>query len=450
MPTTPEIINSFSSSVSFMNHTIPRVRRLPNGRLRACDPCRRQKLSCNHALPCQRCSRKKDPTQCTYQGEPHTPSPIPTRHTVQSRYLSHPGSGPGPSSSSERSSKSRQNGRVQKPPTSAVAVGYLGSTSFEAVLEETQASLNHLGAPVSSMCDGGGDDHAHDLLSDCPAIIKEICLSVLRAVPQPADGFKAFQDWVSPEVTWQHRVAKLFLQDLYDAWGSYLTSPRTDAKLEEMARILCDNTHREVSDDVAQFDEWLQQFSGPNMRWEALGLIFYYLKPAGSAVAPKAREPMGQCIRICRELITRPTIWLLYLYDRRASLESMYTGDASKMLLEPSEVISSDSVDSTCTRSLGLEISFRADINGDIPRISCGNSQCWRKAHGAARAQETSILGAFHHRQNHGFVHGSPATSRTTLCFHPSSARSQGRRSFRGRRHFSKCSGYEGGCRRLE
>lgn len=231
-----------------------------------------------------------------------------------------------------KSSKPLRSTGSQEPSDAAVAVGYLGSTSFEAVLEETQASLNHLGAPLSSTSDGDGGDQSRKLVPDCPAIIKELCLSVLRAVPQPADGFKAFQEWASPEMTWQHRVAKLFLHDLYAAWGSYLISARTDAKLEEMARILCYNTHRNASDDVAQPDQWLQQFSGLNMRWETLGLIFYYLMPAGSAVTPKVREPMDRCIRICRELVTRPTIWLLYLYDRRAALESMYTGDASKML----------------------------------------------------------------------------------------------------------------------
>ncbi|KAF7534788.1 hypothetical protein G7054_g5900 [Neopestalotiopsis clavispora] len=222
--------------------------------------------------------------------------------------------------------RSSNHADLRGTPDLAVSVGFLGATSFEAVLEETQASLNRLGAPTSLV--GAGDNHDSDLLLEYPLLIKELCLCVLRAVPHPAAGLRLFPDWVSPEMAWQHRAASFFLHDFYTAWGSYLTSPRSDARLEEMARILCYNTSHDVSDDATQTESWLRQFSGPNMRWESLGLIFYYWVPPGN-ITQKAREPMDHCIRICRELTTRPTIWLLYLYDRRAALESMYTGDAS-------------------------------------------------------------------------------------------------------------------------
>ncbi|KAK9423703.1 putative Zn(2)-C6 fungal-type domain-containing protein [Seiridium unicorne] len=214
----------------------------------------------------------------------------------------------------------------EEPSSSATSVGYLGSTSFKPVFEETQLTLSLLGAIESSSDDQ--DQQEATILGTRSTAIQELCLSVLRKVPVPADGFKSFRTSVSPREVWQNRAAAFFLRGLYTTWGNYLTADRSDASLEKMAQVLCSNTHQQVSDDIVEPDRWLEQFTGPHLRWETLGLLFYFWR-ASNDFTPQAREPMGLCIRICREFTVYPTIWLQYLYDRRSALDSKYSGDAS-------------------------------------------------------------------------------------------------------------------------
>jgi hypothetical protein len=307
------------------NPALSLVRRLPNGRLQACDPCRRQKLSCNHGSPCQRCSRKKNPLKCTY-GQPYAASDAAVRRARKSTLRSD--ASPVPSVPVEKPNGPGKHNAAHRPSSLAVAVGYLGSTSFEAVLEETAASLSLLGAAHNSNV-AEHENPMPDLLADSPTFIRELCLCVLRELPSPSEGLRLFRTSVPTTNSWQHIAACFFLRGLYATWGDYLTSKRTDVQLEEMARAVCFNTSREVRDDIRDPSRWLKQFTGSNLRWDTLGLLFYYWLPAEDTCLPRSREQMGRCIRICREFVNRPTIWLQYVYSKRAALESMYTGDAS-------------------------------------------------------------------------------------------------------------------------
>jgi hypothetical protein len=52
----------------------PRFRR--NGKLFACEPCRKHKIRCDHALPaCGRCRRRKLEAECNYHPAPLTRVP---------------------------------------------------------------------------------------------------------------------------------------------------------------------------------------------------------------------------------------------------------------------------------------------------------------------------------------------------------------------------------------
>lgn len=52
-----------------------------NGRLQACEPCRKRKVSCDHAFPaCRRCRARNNPNGCVYLGvEETTRKPAQTR-----------------------------------------------------------------------------------------------------------------------------------------------------------------------------------------------------------------------------------------------------------------------------------------------------------------------------------------------------------------------------------
>src|SRR3546814_14405078 len=46
--------------------------------------------------------------------------------------------------------------------------------------------------------------------------------------------------------------------------------------LQQMACFLTANTARPFREDLADPDEWLRQFTGFNLRWESIGLLFSF------------------------------------------------------------------------------------------------------------------------------------------------------------------------------
>lgn len=218
-------------------------------------------------------------------------------------------------------------------PYSADSVGYLGFTSFKAVYDEAQSSLFLSGASADPKHISQNEDKSNILACRSPNI-KQLCLGVLRRVPGPKDGQRLFPTSCTLQETWHHRAASFFLKGLYETWGDYLTPERDEAKLEEMARILSLNTRGEIDEGVTDPDCWMRQFTGPNLRWDALGMLFIYWLWSGP-LTPVEREPLALCIRLCREFVKCPTIWQGLLLYRRGYLESLYSNDAGKETPQP-------------------------------------------------------------------------------------------------------------------
>ena len=108
-------------------------------------------------------------------------------------------------------------------------------------------------------------------------------------------------------------------------------------QLDQMAQAISSNTMKDLAEDMTEPEAWIEQFTGPNLRWEALGVLFNFWRlgePDRDRVFfPRDQEAMGLCIRICREFVGSPTTWLMYLYHRRTILETMSSGDASEFTL---------------------------------------------------------------------------------------------------------------------
>jgi hypothetical protein len=304
-------------------------RKSSNGRPQACDPCRRQKLACDHAQPCLRCRKTKRDAQCAYS--PPARAPTKERRPVSSSVSTSTSGTTGLHVVGFESPASTKPNRSHRPACSTVSSGYLGSTSFRTVYEEAQDSLSRLGAPARPDC-GRIDDDASDVFEARSPAIKELCLQLLNQVPCPTDGIRLFPKESRRFDLWIHRAANMILDGFYDYWSDYLTPNRDDAKLESMARTICANTMKDVVENFVDPRMWISQFTGRNLRWEALGLLFNFwsLNPnVERPYTPLDREPMGVCIRICREFVEHPTFCLQYLYHRRALIEAMYSGDAS-------------------------------------------------------------------------------------------------------------------------
>ncbi|KAM0351639.1 hypothetical protein ACHAPU_002649 [Fusarium lateritium] len=279
----------------------PLLRRL-NGRPQACDPCRARKVACDHGQPnCSRC-RKRGET-CIYTvSEPKTKK---QRLRSPSRAATESTSTPSPS----------------------VAPGYLGFTSHNAVFEETRNSLSLVHGPALEIEPSPRRaPKARPSVIEIPSHLRDMCLFVLRRLPGPRDDVVAHRLHCRAD-NWMVWAVEDILAALHRDWGEYLTS-RHDDQLEELGLYISNNTSRPLRDEHSSAKAWTDQFTGGNIRWESIGLIWTYWD--GSPVFDA--QMVGKCLAYCIELarhFTPGNDVLLYLYYRKATIESLVAGDAS-------------------------------------------------------------------------------------------------------------------------
>ncbi|KAK9784005.1 hypothetical protein SCAR479_00564 [Seiridium cardinale] len=306
----------------------PVLRRI-NGRLQACDPCRSRK--------CAGGMRSYPSISSTTVETPQS-APGPASSTAsQSDHYNASATAPDsvlPSPSTERSALANSPSNVRGP--TSRAIGYMGYTSYSTVIDETLSILN-----------GHPEDACHSpCMEDCPVTISSKTLAlgvtILRHVPYPEDGHRLFRKEATIYDGWIRVVTRRILDSFYDEWGSYLGRNRSLPKLEEMARRICVNTAKSVAKKV-DANEWLDQFQGPNLRWESLGLMFNYWDlldklneiqyPAGhiplSYYAPTTQESIMLCLEMAQEY-SDGNPFTVHLSLRRAVLESLISGDASR------------------------------------------------------------------------------------------------------------------------
>ncbi|KAM0250692.1 hypothetical protein ACHAQJ_008526 [Trichoderma viride] len=277
---------------------------------------------------------------------PKVTSPSGPSHTVYS--LESPVDHPGcrrPSTNHELASNTTTPGsrllsdRASTPVDQAS--GYLGFTSHSSVLEELSI-LQGFHASLPQPTSNGLRQGVEELRCHCSPT-KETCLVVLRGIPAPNVGYiEAIDDSPFYRDGWPRMIGQRVLSDLYERFGSYLGPSRVDSQLEEIAQFLSDNTTKPFQEDEPDPKKWIGQFTGSNLRWESLGLIFSYIyfldvstMPLGqlSSTAKKewteiSRICHGLCIDLSRRFAS-PNSLLAQLYMRRTVLESIHTGDAS-------------------------------------------------------------------------------------------------------------------------
>lgn len=227
--------------------------------------------------------------------------------------------------------------------------GYLGFTSYSSVFEETENSLSMLQG-FHAWLPQPTNDRLRQETDELPKYLcsptREMCLVVLRGIPTPDVGH------IEPVIEspfyrdgWLRVTARRVLSDLQERFGSYLGPCRLDSQLEEIALFLSENTTKPFQESEPDPDKWIGQFTGPNLRWESLGLIFSYgelsfldvTKPHSGFDTSSARKEWAEvarvCLGLCMDLSRRfasANSLLAQLSQRRSTLESIHAGDASK------------------------------------------------------------------------------------------------------------------------
>lgn len=330
----------------------PALPRRLNGRAAACDPCRARKLACDHGQPiCKRCKKRGNDMNCIYR-EPAlrnasgdaTPAAKGPPRPRASQQSSHTTSIP---LRSEVMSLPTSPGSDAMPPAVGATTGYWGLPSHAVLIEEAKHSLSMFALSQQHPSDNAPNTTLGNnriTFRERPAPLREMCLYVLRCLPGQANEIMAFGASTTLDATnfqtWGDIVVDRISTSVLGCLGEIRDCG--DSGLEAMAEMLCNNTAQPIRDDCDTHIEWLEQFSGQRLRWEALGLLFLYLdrvsdmfdavsfsrlEYAGGKAVP---EIVTVCVKYCIEIassLTEANVLLVDLYRRAASQDSMVHGD---------------------------------------------------------------------------------------------------------------------------
>ncbi|KAI1331561.1 hypothetical protein F5Y16DRAFT_408161 [Xylariaceae sp. FL0255] len=332
---------------SLLQANRPLLRR-PNGRPQACEPCRRRKVSCDNRQPkCMRCLKRGQADECVYVTS-GMPRPGSATRKRPSDSAGSSDSSPVPHSSKRLGRNSEMSDSFSPNRTGGSRTGtpgYLGFTSFSAVFEETQISLNSLQGAAGRESSAFGTDSqettvAPDNTFDFSPRTRDVCLYILRNVPDAWRGKVCLRG--SPTDSWVYYF--LVLESFYATYGRYFGPDKSEAALEELACIISKNTTRPFSDaDDLSFTAWMAQLSGPNTRWETLGLLFAFWDFSVNSItinksctqdeygrpSPVTKECLDFCVDLCNEF-SRANSMILYLSYKRLILETLINGDISR------------------------------------------------------------------------------------------------------------------------
>lgn len=172
----------------------------------------------------------------------------------------------------------------------------------------------------------------------------EAGLVVLNRIPTEDVALPLFDKHTNPNDGWMRLAAKRVIESLISVFGRTLRS-RKPRDMEELAHLLSSNTAKQWTEDEIESEAWLSSFSGRNMRWESMGILFTYWALAALADQPHRPELLRKsdkrpaqltlvykeaaeiCIELCKGCT--PNSLLLYLTYKAAILESMIAGDAA-------------------------------------------------------------------------------------------------------------------------
>ncbi|KAJ5723321.1 hypothetical protein N7488_001356 [Penicillium malachiteum] len=297
-----------------------------NGALQSCEPCRRSKQRCDHERPvCRRCASKRMSDRCFYH-----PAPMTRRRSLQnttsislpppSRLVSQPNS----KRFSASSPGSLGGGRIfaTAEPPSALP-GYLGSTSYTAVLTEHRDEIPFEPEettdtyPVPSVEPERAQSGADVLLF----------LYNLPFRQSLVDKFY-LRSWnaVVPKIVLDAILASI--QEIFDGLNANDPMPQ----LRSLATLIFQNSSRAMTTHQAMtVQEYCASFTGRNLRWEALANIFsvcgqqLVITPDND---PEVIQAGTICLNFCDQASSANEL-LAYLQYNDVMLLTQQYGDSS-------------------------------------------------------------------------------------------------------------------------
>jgi hypothetical protein len=248
-----------------------------NGKLQSCEPCRKRKLSCDHKLPsCGRCVKRGTTRDCHYHPAPMTRSrraspqvtPATKAYTsTASRDLPiaartyEPSPSPTPGMGFEAVSQNDAEKEVITP------LGFLGESSASAVVAELIDSMGEVQTEV--VCAHGGDSITEAMVQKGAAVLYhlqglEARLQEFHAWMRAGDGYLLFS-----------KAYEVFISELWHYLRTTLQEVPQAQRLQHLSRLVWRNTNKPMHVFASTtVEDWAHQATGPNLRWETVGLLF--------------------------------------------------------------------------------------------------------------------------------------------------------------------------------
>ncbi|GLB09920.1 hypothetical protein AtubIFM57258_005852 [Aspergillus tubingensis] len=316
---------------------MPSLRRR-NGRRAACEACRRRKLACDHNQPtCQRC--QKHSIECIYLSQSTSTRSTTSGETPQLLV----GSGV---SYPEVHATSAENHGVENRSTPHIESSneFLGPTSFTSVFVEHGDCFELEDANKTS---GIRRDLAPDPQVDTPLV--QLGARILSHIPEERNCSVLFSSHINPNDGWVRLAGHHSSDRMWDAFRPALRR-RSEVDMLETAAILTRNSKTPLQKKQDPH-AWLASFTGTQMRWETLGILYTYWacgaissSSESQAVAEycqahssvtNAKQLMAHfkrcaslCIDLCKQLSSVNLLFVYLLYKHNI-LEGILSGDES-------------------------------------------------------------------------------------------------------------------------
>lgn len=231
---------------------------------------------------------------------------------------------------------------------------FLGPTSFSAVFNDHRDNFE----PVPStntqiLVQTPITAQPHHSATTKPVINPDLIIlgmKVLMQIPNEAVCEILFSRHINPNDGWIRLAGERLSSSIWPIFGRVLAK-RDAQEIEALVQLICENTNSEPrdEDDPAK---WFESFSGLNIRWEALGILFTYwsfgavsstdndsiFSPANGNgkerrdVMVELKECAASCIAFCSRTDHGNPL-LVYLLYKHSLLETMISGDASEFSL---------------------------------------------------------------------------------------------------------------------
>ena len=256
---------------------------------RACEPCRKSKLRCDHNKPtCGRCLGRGLRTTCSYKSTPpsssqHGATPDGTQAPLT---LVEPQRISAPNVRNTLAATARNNqghdefyGMFCDEPerSGPIHAGFLGPTSYSAIFSEHQSQFD-VDLGDWSRDSGDKDDN---LISTVSGPSKDLCsidlgVRVLQQLPSQDSGEKLLDRFfrVMDYAALHEPTVRYAHQSFWSRYGGCLASGKR-SRLACISKELCDNGQSVLGTALPDnIEQWRSSFTGSRFRWETVSTQF--------------------------------------------------------------------------------------------------------------------------------------------------------------------------------